>query len=73
MTNVDTYKAAIIEQAANASEPDALFVRLSDDECEVLARDIIADSSFRSAVLHDNCKGVVDTFLLSVAQDLMSA
>ena len=67
MTTATDYQAAILEQASNNSEPAILFDSLSDADCHIVANAIINDANLRAATLHDNCKGCVDTFLLSVA------
>lgn len=68
MTEMETYKAALFEQAANGSNPDALFERISDETCAQLADEILTDSELKAAILHGNCRGLVDTYLLSVAE-----
>jgi len=61
------YAAAVHKLADTGEEGDALFVRISDDVCMALARLIRSDPTFRAAVAHPNCSGMVDTYLLSVA------
>lgn len=68
MTEVETYKSALFEQAANGTNPYALFERISDDTCAQLASEIPTDSALKAAILHDNCRGLVDTYLLDIAQ-----
>ena len=67
MSFATQYQAAILDQAANNSEPAILFERLSDNDCYTIADAIAADADLRAAVLHDNCKGCVDTLLVSIA------
>lgn len=68
MTEAQTYKAALFEQAQNGSNPEALFGRISDETCAYLADEIISDSELKAAILHDNCRGLLDTYLVSIAE-----
>lgn len=64
---VSAYKEAILEQAANNSEPAILFDRLSDNECFEIANSICGNAELCAAILHPHCAGVVDTFLIETA------
>lgn len=61
------YIQAILDLAEDGTESDALFVRLSDSDLIAIANQMDIDGVLRNAVLHDNCRGLVDTYLLSIA------
>ena len=60
------YIAAVRHLAATGEGLDPLFTRLSNKNCIAIAAAIKEDATLREAVRHENCKGMVDTYLLSV-------
>lgn len=67
MAAVD-YIDAVRELASSGTEYIILFSRLSDKDCMTIARKLLQDETLRAAVLHPNCAGLVDTFLIDVAR-----
>jgi hypothetical protein len=65
--NAQVYIQAILDLAEDGTQSDALFVRLSDSDLIAIAKQMDADSVLMAAVKHDNCMGLVDTYLLSIA------
>ncbi len=62
------YIGAIRQLARNGEESVVLFTRLSDKDCMTIARMLLQNEKLCADVLHPNCAGLVDTFLIDVAQ-----
>ena len=61
------YIQAVKDLAANGTEADVLFLRLSDRDLFQIADQMQSDATLLQAVKHPNCLGLVDTYLLSLA------